>query len=145
MKQESSLLVGKLLLRGGRYADAEKRLTNLAASLPRDDPQALFVRAYLAESRLGQNNLGDVPKELTAVIRASADGRLRGVAYNLLGDYHRRRGEAEEALWQYLWVDVVYNQDPQQVSNAVDRLADLFKELKDDARAEQYRRKSRGR
>ena len=40
---------------------------------------------------------------------------------------------------------MVYNQDPQESAKAVDRLADLFKELKDDARAEQYRRKARGR
>jgi hypothetical protein len=132
VKQESALLVGKLLLRAGKYADAEKRLTKLAAALSRDDPQALFVRAYLAESRLGQNKPGDVAKELGEVIRASPDGRLRGLAHNLLGDYYRGKNQPDEALWHYLRVDALYNEDAEEQAKALYHLAGLFDKVKKD-------------
>ena len=132
VKQESALLVGKLLLRGGKFAEAEKRLAKLSATISRDDPQALVVRAYLAESRMGQNDLASVEKELTEVIRASADGRLRGLAHNLLGDYHRKKNEPGEALWQYLRVDALYQEDAEEQAKALYHLAGLFDKVKKD-------------
>jgi tetratricopeptide (TPR) repeat protein len=132
VKRESTLLVGKLLLRGGKYADAERRLAKLAASLSPGDVQAPFVRAYRAECQLGQNNLTSVVKELTDVIRASADPKLRGLAHNLLGDYYRKKGQPDEALWQYLRVDALYNEDAEEQAKALYHLAGLFDKVKKD-------------
>lgn len=132
LKQESTLLVSRLLLRGGKYRDAEARLRKLAPTLSRDDPQALLVKAYLAESALGQNNLKDVAKDLGEVARASADPRLRGVVHNLLGDYYRKQGQAEEAFWEYLRVETVYNEDVEENAKALYFLVGLFDKVKKD-------------
>jgi hypothetical protein len=90
LKQESEILVGRLLLRGHKFGDAQQRLEKLAASMAAGDAQKPFVDAYLAESKIGQDKLTGVDKALAGVIRASTDARLRGVAYNLLGDYYRK-------------------------------------------------------
>lgn len=132
VKQESAVLVGKLLLRLGKHAEAEARLTKLAAALSRDDPQALVVKAYLVESRLGQKNVETAVKELTEVVRATTDSRIRGVAHNLLGDYYRQKGQGEEALWQYLRVDALYNEDAEEQAKALYHLVELFDKVKKD-------------
>jgi tetratricopeptide (TPR) repeat protein len=132
LKQESAILVGKLLLRGGKYADAEKRLQKLATTLSRDDPQALFVKAYLAESQMGQNNLADVPRALGEVIKGSTDSRLRGLAHNLMGDFYRKKGQPEEAFWHYLRVDALYNEDVDEQAKALYHLTSLFDKVKKD-------------
>jgi hypothetical protein len=138
LKQESEILVGRLLLRVGRFADAEKRLEKLDASMSAGDAQRPFVKAYLAESRIGQNKLAGVEKQLTEVIRGNNDPRVRGTAYNLLGDYYRKTGKQASAFWSYLRVDAMYNEDPEEHAKALYYLSSLFdKEKKDPIRGKE--------
>ncbi len=132
LKQESEILVGRLLLRGGKYADAQKRLEKLAASMSAEDAQKPFVDAFLAESKIGQDKLAGVDRALQGVIRSSSDGRLRSVAYTLLGDYYRKKGDKENAFWAYLRVDALYHDDPEAQAKALWYLSSLFDEVKKD-------------
>jgi len=63
------------------------------------------------------------------------------VAYNSLGDCYRLNGRPKEALWPYLWVDVIYHQDKQEHAKAIAQLAKLFDEQGDKARAKLYKDK----
>jgi hypothetical protein len=132
LKQESEVLVGRLLLRGAKYSDAEKRLEKLSAGMSEGDAQRPFVQAYLAESRIGQNKLDSVEKDLKELIRGTTDSRVRGVAYNLLGDFYTRKGQAEDAFWSYLRVDAMYNEDAEEQAKALYRLTTLFDKVKKD-------------
>src|SRR5262249_41112566 len=132
MKQESRVLVGRLFLRAGKYAEAEKALRKLAAGVAREDPQAAFVKAYLAASEIGQDKLARAAKDLGEVIQGTGDARLRGLAYNLLGDFYQKKGQPEEAFWQYLRVDALYNEDPEEQAKALYHLAKLFDKVKKD-------------
>jgi hypothetical protein len=132
LKQESEILVGRLLLRGSKYADAEKKLETLARGMSEGDLQRPFVQAYLAESRIGQNKMDTVEKDLKDLIRGTADNRVRGVAYNLLGDYYTRKGQGEDAFWSYLRVDAMYSEDVEEQAKALYRLATLFDKVKKD-------------
>ena len=145
LKQESEILVGRLLLRGGKFVEAQKRLDKLAASLKPGDLQKPFVDAYLAESKIGQDKLTDVDRELAGVIKASSDSKLRGVVYNLLGDYYRKKGQLEDAFWSYLRVDALYNEDPEAQGKALYYLAKLVGDVrkKDTARSAEYIRRLR--
>src|SRR5436190_1798884 len=51
----------------------------------------------------------------------------------------------KEALFAYLWVDVVYNHDPAETAKAQDRVAELFKKMGNEEREKTYRDKARGR
>ncbi|MFO0927022.1 MAG: tetratricopeptide repeat protein [Gemmataceae bacterium] len=132
LKLESGVLVARLLLRGGKYADAQKRLEKLMTSLSRESPFAPFVRAYLVESQMGQDNLGQAVQELTDVIRTTSDPRAKAVAYNLLGDFYRKKGDLESAFWQYLRTDAMYNEDAEEQAKALFFLANLFDKVKKD-------------
>ncbi len=54
------------------------------------------------------------------------------MAYNLLGDYYSRKGQAEEAFWNYLRVDAMYNEDIEEQAKALYRLTTLFDKVKKD-------------
>ncbi len=132
LKQESDILVGRLLLRGTKYADAEKRLEKLNSSMSDADVQRPLVQAYLAESRIGQNKLDTVEKDLKTLIHGSADNRVRGVAYNLLGELYLKKGQGDDAFWSYLRVDALYNDDVEEHAKALYRLMTLFDKVKRD-------------
>jgi len=132
IKQESELLVSKLLLRGGKYADAEKRLRSLSGSLPADDPQRAFIQAYLTDSQIGQGNLAQAETQLNEALKVNPDPKLRGGVHNLLGDYFRKKGQNEEAFWHYLRVDSLYNEDAEEQAKALYQLSTLFDKVKRD-------------
>jgi hypothetical protein len=138
LKQESQILVGRLLLRSGKYIDAEKKLEKLAASMSAGDAQRPFVQLFLLESQIGQDKKEGVEKQLIEVIRGNSDIRLRGTAYNLLGDFYRKNGRALDAFWSYLRVDAMYNEDPEEQAKALYYLSLLFdKEKKDPIRGKE--------
>jgi tetratricopeptide (TPR) repeat protein len=140
-KEEVELQVVDLLLRGKDYEAAEARVGRLLARLPAGSPN----KARLEVIQVGCTALRD-PARLTAVagkLQAIIEDKgkepyLKALAYNVLGDCYQAANQKREALWSYLWVDVVYNQDKQEHVKALDRLVRLFAELKDDGRSKYY-------
>jgi hypothetical protein len=133
VKQEFTLLAIDVLLQAGKTAEAQTRL----ASLPAGDPR---VPIYQIGVKATPDQLPGAVKELESYIAKATDPALKAAAYNVLGDLYRRDPKhLKDALYAYLWVDVVYNQDPVETQKAVARLADVFETLRDDARAKQYR------
>jgi hypothetical protein len=131
-KRESEVLVARLLLRGEKYPEAEKKLSALEKELGEGDPLKPYVLAYLADSRMGQGKLKGVEGQLKGAARAGGDNKLRALGSNLLGDYYRRRGKPEEAFWQYLRVDALYPDDAEEHAKALYYLRGLFDKVKRD-------------
>src|SRR5262249_36824907 len=118
--------------------DAEKKLAELVKTMSSGDEQRPYVQAYLAEAKIQQNKTEGVAKELEGIIKGTSDGRLRGLAYNLLGDLYRGTGKTEDALGAYLRVDALYNDDPDEHAKALYYLSELYRKRQkpDPARAE---------
>lgn len=143
-KQESELQIARALVRGKKYADAEKRLQDILKAVPADDPQALRARIHLAEAQAAAGKLDDAVKQLEDLIAKTTDPELKALAYNTLGDCYRTHNKPKDALWPYLYVDVLYHQDRREHARALEQLAKLFEELGDTARAKQYKEKLKG-
>ena len=47
-------------------------------------------------------------------------------------DYYRAQGQPDKAFWEYLWVEVHYNQDREEVSKALYYLSKLFAAVRKD-------------
>jgi hypothetical protein len=139
VRKEFELRVLETLIRGQKYAEAQKRMDSLLKSLPADDPQSARVRVYQAQCLGASGKLAEAVTQLRAIIDKTADKDLKALAYNALGDCFRLQGKPRNALWEYLWVDVIYHQDKQEHIKALEQLAQLFEELGDKARARQYR------
>ncbi len=143
VKQESELLAAQMLVRAKQPAEAKARLQTMLKALPPTDPQATRVRIYLAECVAGEapENVDKAIERLEEIIRKTNDPELKALAYNAQGDVYRAQGRPRDALWPYLWVDVVWHQDRQEHLKAVTQLARLFEELGDGPRAKQYQEK----
>jgi hypothetical protein len=143
-KEEIELQVIDLLLRAKDYRAADARVGKLLASLPAGSPgkSRLEVIQVGCTALVDGSKLPDAVAKLQAIIEdPKREPYLKALAHNVLGDCLLANGQKREALWSYLWVDVVYNQDRQEHVKALDRLVRLFAELKDDARAKYYEEK----
>ena len=69
--------------------------------------------------------------KIEALIAKSKDLAARGAGYSALGEVFVRHGLWRDAMWAFLWVDVVYNQDRDEQIKAVHRLVQIFTVLKE--------------
>jgi tetratricopeptide (TPR) repeat protein len=143
IQQESELLAAQMLVRGKRHNEAKEKLEAILQKLPPNDPHAVRVQVYLAEclAASGAENVDKAVEQLDEVIRKTQDPELKALAYNTQGDCYLAHGRTRDALWPYLWVDVVWNQDRQEHLKALAQLAKLFEEIGDSTRAKQYQEK----
>jgi tetratricopeptide (TPR) repeat protein len=141
-RQECDLLVARLLLRRKKTDEAETRLKKLARTLKPGDPEGNKVQVYLAQCQVAAGKPDEAEGKLKEMLSGNLDGATRGMVYNALGDIARQRGKPEDAFWDYLWVDVVYNQDRHEQAKALYYLSKLFVDVKNDpARAQQCRQR----
>ncbi|MFM7151594.1 MAG: hypothetical protein ACKO23_17350, partial [Gemmataceae bacterium] len=132
VKQEGIVDLAQLLLRTGNPAEADKRLKALGDSLPPTDPLTPMVRAYRVAAALGLNQTATVEKDLRDLLKTADNPRLRGLVYNLLGEFHRKNNRLEDAFWCYLRVDTLYNDDPEEQARALYHLVELFDKVRKD-------------
>lgn len=136
VRQQADLLVCKALIDNNQHAAAEQKLQDLSKGLPADDPQALRVQVYLADCLSVSGKANDAEKQLQTIIGKATEPDVLALAYNTLGDCYRRQAtpaDLDKAFWQYLWVDVKYNQDRQEHARALYQLSKLFEQVRKDA------------
>ncbi|HJT77803.1 MAG TPA: hypothetical protein VJ739_11440, partial [Gemmataceae bacterium] len=141
-KKLQELLEARLLIHTGKAAEAAAKLEQMARGLSASDPEAAKVQVYLAQCQVAAGKLEAAQKKLQELLAGNLDPADRGLVYNALGDVCRESKQPEEAFWDYLWVDVVYNQDKQEQAKALYWLSKLFVEVKNDpARAQECRKR----
>lgn len=139
-EQVNLMIVDALLRTDNRKAEAKQKIDELLASLPNSSPQRQNLEIY---SLVADENvdIDKAIKTLEGVIEKSTEPSIRALAYNTMGDLFMQNGKNRDAMWSYLWVDVVYSQDPQQQMNAVTSLRSIFEQLGDTKRAKLYEEK----
>lgn len=138
VKADCDFAVIDLLLEEKNITEARRRLSTVAAANPRRAAYAILLEGESAE-----------PAELTTRLQAlieKCNDEAKPALYNLLGDIrHSDPTLRPDAVFAYLYVDQVYNFDPYELMKARGRLAQVFAERGQDARAKQYREKALGR
>src|SRR5262249_49633060 len=84
----------------------------------------------------------DAPKTkatVKQVLDETKDRKLRAMAYNTMGYCYYLNEQWQDARWEFLWVDVIYNQDPREHAKALYYLADIFGRLGEGDRARECR------
>jgi hypothetical protein len=132
VRQEFGLLAARNLIRKNKHAEAAAKLKAIKEGMEPGDPQALKLKVYLAACDTAAGKYDGVEKALDEVMESGADSDVKALARNTLGDYFRARGDKEKAFWEYLWVDVHYNQDREELSRALYNLSKLFVEVRQD-------------
>jgi hypothetical protein len=132
VRQEFGLLAARNLIRKNKHAEAAAKLKAVKEGMEPNDPQMLKLKVYQAACDTAAGKYDGVEKSINEVIESGADSDVKALARNTLGDYFRARGDKEKAFWEYLWVDVHYNQDREELSRALYHLSKLFAEVRQD-------------
>ncbi len=135
----AAILRARLQGRQGKHAEAIAALDKLAAGAPKGSPRAREALLAKAESQAASKQFPEAEKTVRDVIAQAppeADA-VQALAYNTLGDCLRAAGRPKDALLAYLRVDVLYDRDKEQHARALARVAELWRELKQDARADE--------
>jgi hypothetical protein len=106
-------------------------------------PPALKARVDMYQLGLegAKGDLSASVKKVEDAIGKATDLSLKALGYNVLGDLYLAQKKPREAMWSYLWVDVVYNQDRGEHLKAMTRLIKIFKEANDTEKAQLYTEK----
>ena len=127
MKLQSQLKGARLMMLVNKFTEAENKLKDVERTLPADDPQRVFVEAYLIQSRIAQKgNLDGIDTKLKQILRASKDSNLLALVHNSLGDFYRAKGDLDQAFWEYCKVDMLYNLDREEHAKALYYLSKLY-------------------
>jgi tetratricopeptide (TPR) repeat protein len=139
VKQDAQLQVVQVKLKAGETAEAEQLLNKLIAALPKDSKHAQRARVVQAELLVANKKVDEGMKILRQVTKETADRNLKALAYNTLGACLFDRQDYKGARWEFLWVDVIYNQDKNEHAKALYYLSKIFAELGDAERAQECR------
>ena len=154
VRQDARLSGIQVKLQGGKYDEARSELKDLQKELQQGS--RFFARAKVAEAEClvaETAKYKDRPKDdparaklfsdavelVRGVIKSSNDKYVKAVGHNTLGYCYMEQGQTKDAVWEFLWVDVVYNQDRAQHAKALYYLWELFSKDGDAPRAQECR------
>lgn len=140
-RHEATAALIDIAFQSEQYEAGQKRVE--AVTKNASAPAALKARADLYQLGL-EGAKGDPAagvKKIEEAIAKATDPSLKALGYNVLGDLYRAQKKPRDAMWSYLWVDVVYNQDRGEHIKAMTRLIGIFKESNDADKAQLYTEK----
>jgi len=139
VRREAELKVVEVMVRDGKIADANRRLDALEKKAANNSATAARIKLARAEVFIEQKQLDPATKLLKEVLKTNNDKQIKAMAHNSLGECLYKDGKYEEAKWEFLWVDAVYNQDRHQRAKALYYLWKTFEQLNNAERAQECR------
>src|SRR5207237_4425681 len=103
----------------GKHEAALQKLQALAAKLSKDTKFIGRVKIAEAECLVAAKKHTEAIALLRQLITESTDKNLKALAHNSLGLTYYNAEQAKDALWEFLWVDMVYNQDKAEHAKAL--------------------------
>ena len=143
LRTDAGLQEIDLKIRAHLFSDAAALAGEMMKSAPAGPVKDRLAIYQLALNYVEKPNPADGVPPIEAAIAKTTDPGVRAAGYGMMGELYLAAGKPRDAMWQYLWVEVVYNQDKDEVLKALVRLADTFRMQGDEDRAKQYREKVR--
>lgn len=141
MRRDAKLRVVDVFVRAKQLPKAYETLDKLEQEAKMANNDAFTARVNLARADIliGQNQFDKATPILLMVVSKSNDKQVKGLAHNALGEGLFKAGKHNEALWEFLWVDAVFNQDREQHAKALYYLWKTFEQLNNQERANDCR------
>jgi hypothetical protein len=137
---DAELAALETLARQGKHQDAKLQLEVLAEKEPKGTPKNLRLRIALVECLGYAKKVTEARKIMDAVLdEAKKDKTLHAQAHNAMGVCYVLNDLWREASWEFLWVDLIYNQDKTQHAKALYYLSTVFDKLGERDRAREWR------
>jgi tetratricopeptide (TPR) repeat protein len=138
--ERAAVLRTKVLAKQGKHEDAIAELDRLIASYPKGSERLRAAQLAKAESLAGMKQFKEAEKLVREIIQANPaeDASAQAPAYNTLGDCLRAANQPKDALIAYLHTDLLYSKDKEEHPRALHQIAALFRQLKQDGRADEF-------
>ena len=140
-KNEATAALIDIAFQSEQYEVGRKRIEAVAKNA--SAPAALKARTDMYQLGLdaAAGDLTATIKKIEDAIAKATDPSLKALGYNVLGDVYAAKAKPRDAMWSYLWVDVVYNQDRGEHLKAMTRLIKIFEKANDTDKAQLYKEK----
>ena len=139
VKTNAKLMVVQVAVRAGDIPQAQKKLAQLEAEAKGNPKFASRVKMAKAEVLVGLKKTDEALPLLQQVVKENSDRDIKAMAHNTLGECLFKANRFNEARWEFIWVDTVFNQDRTQHARALYFLAKTFQNLNDEPRAQECR------
>jgi tetratricopeptide (TPR) repeat protein len=139
VKSNAELMIVQVAVRANDIPLAQKKLAALEAKAKGNPKFASRVMMTKAEVLVGLKQNDEAIKLLNQVIKENNDKETKGLAHNTLGECLFKATKYNEALWEFIWVDTVFNQDKNQHAKALYYLWKTFEQLNNAERAQECR------
>jgi tetratricopeptide (TPR) repeat protein len=136
----AAVLRTKVLARQGKHEQAIAELDRLITSSSKGSERQRSAMLAKAESLAAVRKYKQAEALVRQVIQANApeDAASLAPAYNTLGDCLRAANRPKDALIAYLHTDMLYSKDKEEHPRALHGIASAFRQLKQDARADEF-------
>jgi len=134
-KQEAEFLAAQVSIRAGKPGDAQKNLQTLLGKLPKGSSMIGRTQIAITETMLATKQTEQGRQMLAEIIKGTQDSALKARAYNTLGKSYFDAGQMKEARWEFLWVDLMYNENRDEHARALYHLWQIFTTLGEAERA----------
>ncbi len=139
VRHDAELMVIQVNLKAGKADLATKKLDELEAKAKNNPGFHSRVIMTRAELLVGQKKMNQAIPLLQNVIKTNKDRTVKAMAHNTLGECLFNDGKYGEALWEFLWVDTVFNEDKHQRAKALYFLWKCFEQTNNAERAQECR------
>jgi hypothetical protein len=129
-----------LQIRGKAYSNAAVAAAELikTAAGARKDRLAIY---QLAAKAGGDGKPLDGVEKIRAELAKTKDPSVQATAFSMCGELYLAGGKPRDAMWEFLWVETVVNQDRDEVFKAMARLTGIFVAQMDEDQTRKYRDK----
>ena len=80
-------------------------------------------------------------EKIKAAMDKTKDPAIHATGYSLMGELYLADGKPRDAMWMFLWVETVLNQDRDEVFKALARLVEVFAAQMDEDQSKKYHEK----
>jgi predicted negative regulator of RcsB-dependent stress response len=129
MRREAELKVVEVFVRGKRIDKAEETLRKLELKAAGNPGYSARVKLAKADILVGQKQFDKAMPLLQEIVKTATDRQIKAIAHNTLGEGLFEAKKYNEAVWEFLWVDTVFNQDKNQHAKALYYLWKTFEQL----------------
>ncbi|MBY0527750.1 MAG: hypothetical protein K2R98_30410 [Gemmataceae bacterium] len=132
-------LMVEVLVKSKDFTAAASQIEGLLKNMKKDDPDffPLTVMKLQMEGNV-KDQLEPTVKKFEGLIKDTKGNDKLAVCYNSLGNLYLANNRPKEALYQFLYVDLVYNDNKDEQARACAELAKLFEKIKQPSRAKEY-------
>jgi len=139
VRLDAELEIVDVNMKAGNVEKAQKKLDELTQRAGKNPAILPRVNMARAEILVGQKKTDEAVVLLKQIVKNSTDKQVKAMAHNTLGESYFKTNRYSDAVWEFLWVDAVFNQDRSQHARALYYLWKTFEQLNNAERAQECR------